>query len=188
MTHRNAWLGTFLIALGLLGLVTAKAHEQNGDAPAVVIEKRFTVEKVLLRDLDATLRIDTYDGSVVRVKATGSRPAIDRLRMTASGSRLEITQHGTIQNTANPAPTERDIVIRRSGGSAVFFGGAWANGPPPPLRLLITLPRRVLLTVRGRIGAATLSRDGVSAASIRHAAREPDIDANGVARVDIGNR
>ena len=155
MTHRNAMLGTFLIALGLLGLVTANAHEPNRPTPAAAIEKRFTVKRVLLRDLHAAVRVDTYDGSVVKVKATGSRRAIDRLRMTASGSALEITQPGTNRPTANTARIERDIVIRHGDGRALLFGRAPANDPSAPLRLQITLPRRVPLALDGRIGAAT---------------------------------
>ena len=155
MTHRNARLGIFLIALGLLGLVTARAHEPNRTASAATIEKRFTVKKVLLRDLHAAVRVDTDDGSVVRVKATGSRLAIDGLRMAVSGSTLEITQPGAKQTTADTIPIERNVVVNHSDGSTIFFGRTPAKGPPAPLRLQITLPRHVPFALDGRIGAAT---------------------------------
>jgi hypothetical protein len=160
MTHRNTWIGTFFISLGLLGLVTAKAHEQQTAAPAATIEKSFTVDAVSLRDLDAALRIDTYDGTLVLVKATGSRRAIDGLRTTASRSALEITQPEANRTAANVVHVERNIVINRGGSSTVIIGGTPASGTrtPEPLRLQIMLPRRVPLTVTGYTGRADIGR------------------------------
>jgi len=160
MTHRNTWIGTFLISLGLLGLVTAKAHEQQSGAPAAAIEKSFTVKAVSLRDLNAALRIDTYDGTLVLVKATGSQRAIDGLRITAARSALEIAQSEANRVAANTVYVERNVVINRGGNSTVIIGGTPASGPrtPEPLRLQIMLPRRVPVTVAGYTGRAEIGR------------------------------
>lgn len=160
MTHRNTWIGTFLISLGLLGLVTAKAHEQQSAGPTAAIEKSFTVAAVSLRNLDAALRIDTYDGTLVLVKAMGSQRAVDGLRMTASRSTLEITQPENNHVTANAVHVERNVVINRGGNSTVIIGGtpAAASHPAAALRLQIMLPRRIPVTVSAYTGRAEVGR------------------------------
>jgi len=160
MTHRNTWIGAFLISLGLLGLVTAKAHEQKRGEPAEVIEKSFTAETVALRNLDAALRIDTYDGSTVQVRVTGSRRALDRLQMGTSGPALEIAQPEANRDTTNAVHVERNVVINRGGNSTVIIGGTPSSAPtePTPLRLQVMLPRRVPLTVTGYMGRAEIGR------------------------------
>jgi hypothetical protein len=158
MTHRNTWIGAFLITLGLLGLVTAKAHERTDTGPAAILDKTFAAETVSLNNIDAALRIDTYDGSVVRIKATGSRHALDRLRLSVKDGTLEIAQPATPRNSVNVVHVERNVVINRGGTSTVIIGGTPSAEVPgkTPLRLQVMLPRRLPLSVRAFSGKAEI--------------------------------
>jgi hypothetical protein len=161
MARTPLFLGALATLLGVAGILAANAAETATASDTRSVERSFTADTVRLRNLSATLRIETHDGDTVKFFAAGPAKEIDALRTELAGNTLliEAPDRPHAGNVSNVVHVENNVVINRGGNSTVIIGGvpATTTSTADPIDVRLLLPRSTRLAIRGFTGAAAVA-------------------------------
>jgi len=199
MARTHLWTGIAAAMFGIAGILAANATE---NAPAdQSIERSFTAQTVELRNLNASLRVETHSGNTVKLVATGPEKEIAQLKTTSAGKSLVIEaplqpRFGGISNFVH---VENNVVINRGGNSTVIIGGIPGHSATAPentagpIDIHLTLPKTAALSIRGFTGNAAIGEmtapvelEMLSGAASFQGLASTILSIAGGARIEIG--
>lgn len=161
MARTPLLLGALASIIGLAGILAANAAETAAAPETRSVERSFTADTVELRNLSATLRVETHDGDTVKFFAAGPAKEIDALRTELAGNTLliEAPDRPHAGNVSNVVHVENNVVINRGGNSTVIIGGvpAHATETTEPIDVRLLLPRSAPITIRGFAGTTNVA-------------------------------
>ena len=160
MMNRRSFLGCLLMSVGMLGLVAAHAGEAQEAHKPVTVSKTFKAKSILLKDLSATLRIETDDGPDVRLRLVGAKEHVQRIKPRLDGTRLIVSETPARQVYRSAVHVENNVVITKDGGrSTVIIGGVptAGQGEVDDLSVLVTIPRNLAVVIKSFSGNANVA-------------------------------